>query len=146
MKLYHGTARALGMLIEKEGIDPEGPFKDMPFRSRLAHDGKSSYSIPSYVYFFEDKKMAAWFGCESAKKVGLLPDKAQVFEIDSGQVKVEPDPKLPRSWMHKGTILPDKFVSKDIIDCNELIMEPFFDKRRSKKAEYRELKKLKGVV
>lgn len=119
MKLYHGTARALGALIELEGLDPAGPFKDFPFKEMLTHDGKSSYSIPSYVYFYEDEKLAEYFGCGSAEKVGL-GNQAQVFEIDTGEVKMVPDPKLPRSWMHKGKIPAKLLKSVGVVDCEKL--------------------------
>jgi hypothetical protein len=113
-KLYHGTARALGFSIEHDGLDPAG-CTDVPPEFR-----KSCYSEPGYVYFFEDALMARWFGCGAVKKVGLGPF-AQTFEINTGEVKVELDPLLPRgSWRHKGRIAPNLLKSFEIFDCKKL--------------------------
>jgi len=110
MKLYHGTAQALGTIIEREGFDPGGPrFVSPEYR-------KSKASEPSFVYFFEDIKLARIFGCGVAEKT--VGDKAQIFAIETDDVYVEEDPLFPKgSWRHRGKISDDKLETVEIIEC-----------------------------
>jgi hypothetical protein len=120
MKLYHGTARALGMAIKLEGLNPEGAFASISKELRPEHRGKSPISKPDYVYFFEDKNLAKWFACGSAMKVGFGMD-GEIFEIDTDEVPVEIDPdwKTGGSFRHKGLIKPEKLKSVEIVDCDK---------------------------
>lgn len=124
-KLYHGTARALGMMIESEGLNPAGPFHDAPeFINKCMNDGKCAISKEGYVYFFEEPRMARSFGCAVAEKVNIGP-LAQVFEIDTKNVKAELDPEMESvmSWMHKGEIPADKLRTYEIYDCKKKILK-----------------------
>ena len=128
-KMWHGTAGALGLMIEKEGLNPEGcTIVPKEFR-------KSCYSQPGYVYFYDDLELAKDFACGMAFKVGI-GKKGQVFEIDTKEVEVEPDPLLPaHSWRHKGFISPDKIKSVLLFDCSQQIMKEFaeeFKREREK--------------
>ncbi|MFQ6020819.1 MAG: hypothetical protein ACE5J4_02260 [Candidatus Aenigmatarchaeota archaeon] len=112
-KLWHGTARALGCFIEKEGLNPAG-CTIVPPKFR-----KSCYSEPGYVYFTDKKDLAIIFACGTAEKVGLS-NQGQIFEIDTKNVKVEKDPLFPEhSFRHKGHIPPNKIKSIEIIDCKK---------------------------
>ncbi len=109
--LQHGTARALGIVIEKEGFKPEG-CSIVPKEFR-----KSCISEEGYIYFTDSAAIAEVFACGTAKKVGL-GKKGQVFEIDTDDVKVEHDPLLPaHSFRHKGKIPSKKIKNSFIFDC-----------------------------
>ena len=110
-KLFHGTARALGCMIEKQGLKPEG-CTIVPERFR-----KSCYSKRGYIYFFDNPELAKTFGCGVAERVGIS-NECQVFVVDSKDVKLEPDPlMLGSAWMHKGGISPDKIKTHAIYEC-----------------------------
>lgn len=112
-KLWHGTARALGVFIEKQGLKSAG-CAIVPEEFR-----KSCISEPEYIYFYDDKFLARHFACGTTKKVGL-GKLGQIFEIDTKEVKVEPDPLLPRgSFRHKGDISPDKVKSVEVFECKD---------------------------
>lgn len=124
MKLYHGTARALGIMIEREGLDPRGVVFPKEISSILREDrigfGKSPESARGYVYFFDKPEMARYFGCGVASKVGI-GNMAQVFEIDTKNVKVEKDPLFPEgSWRFRGKINPEFLKTFEIVDCEKL--------------------------
>lgn len=116
-KLYHGTAKALGIMTEMEGLNPE-PFENLP--EELRPPAKSKYSEEGYVYFFDDLRLAKEFACGSAFKIGFGLF-GEIFEIDSDEVEVEPDPLLPRgSWRHKGKISKDKIrIAIKKLDCEK---------------------------
>jgi len=114
-KLWHGTSRALGLCIEREGLKSAG-CAIVPEELR-----KSCYSEPGYTYFTDDMDMAKLFACGTAEKVGIGKT-GQIFEIVANGVKVEKDPLLPlSSFRHKGDIPPDKIKSVAVIDCKERI-------------------------
>lgn len=116
-KLYHGTARALGVFIEKEGLKPEGcPIVPEEFR-------KSCYSEPGYIYFTDKLPYAEFFACGVTKQIGL-GNQGQIFEIDTNEIPVEKDPLLPRnSFRVKGTISPEKIKTIKIFKCSEEVMD-----------------------
>jgi hypothetical protein len=121
VKLYHGTARALGAAIEIEGLNPKGAFADLPKEFRPTNRGKSSYSEEGYVYFFDDINRARHFACGSAFKVGFSMH-GEIFEIDSDEVSVEKDPLFPAgSFRVKGAVPREKLkVVEKEVDCEKL--------------------------
>lgn len=109
-RLFHGTARALGALIEKEGLNPEG-------MKGMGPAGKCPYSEKGYVYFTNSMKMARMFACGMANKVHL-GNKGQIFEAKN--IKVEIDPLLTAtSFRHRGIVPSDKIESIEILDCDK---------------------------
>jgi len=121
VKLYHGTARALGLGIEIGGLNPEGPFADLPPEFRPADRGKSGFSEEGYVYFFDDINRARHFACGSAFKVGFSMH-GEIFEIDTNEVPVEKDPLMPSgSFRFKGKIPREKLkIAEKEVDCEKL--------------------------
>jgi len=124
MKLYHGTARALGIIAENDGLNPTG------CESVSEEFRKSRCSEPGYVYFFEDKEDAVTFACGTAFKVGLGMQ-GEIFEINSEDVSVEKDPLLPYgSWRHEGSVAHDKLKTAETIDCEKIGQgRKFWEKR-----------------
>lgn len=112
------------MMIELDGLDPRGVHFGKVMGVDLDKEinyGKSTYSAPGYVYFFEDEKAAQEFGCGMVAKVGMGPF-AQVFEIDSNVIKVERDPLFHKgSWRHTGKIEPKDLISFEVFDCKKKI-------------------------
>lgn len=110
-RLYHGTARALGLVIEREGLSPAGcDAVGEPYR-------KSCYSAPGYVYFTDSLESAELFACGTAKKVGI-GFMGQIFAVDFEEGEVESDPLLPSgSWRFRGSIPPERLESVRIVDC-----------------------------
>lgn len=111
VKFFHGTSRALGLIVEREGLKPEGAmFVPEDFR-------KSPQSEEGYTYFFEDVDTAKFFGCGTTKKVGIGKE-CQVFEIDTEKVPVERDPLLHDSFRHRGKIAPEHLKSTGVFECD----------------------------
>lgn len=111
--LYHGTAKALGLSVMKEGLRPA---------SELPPHFKSSHFTDrqkGHVFFFEKFDPAAFFGCSKARIVGMGP-LASVFKTDSDKVKVTRDveQKGPIAWKHKGTV-PPELLEEIEIDCSK---------------------------
>lgn len=109
--MFHGTSRALGLSIERQGLKASGcSAVSEEFR-------KSCYSEPNYIYFTDDMEMAKLFACGTTKKVGI-GNYGQIFEIDTKEVKVETDTLLPRgSFRHKGDVPASKLKSIKIMKC-----------------------------
>jgi hypothetical protein len=122
-KVYHGTAKALGYRVEKEGLNPEGnipkEFLKVFSKEELqTFSGKSPQSEKGYVYFFSDLERARNFGCGSSWKTGFPKAVAETFAINTSAVKVENDPLLLDSWRHRGIIPADKLEIVDkAFDC-----------------------------
>lgn len=111
VKLYHGTSRALGIIVEKEGLFPRGPeFVRPEYR-------KVPSSEPGYVYFFDNLVLAEAFACAITEKT--LGFQGEIFEVGESDVKIEPNFQLPHSWKHKGTVPPSKLRVTKIFDCKE---------------------------
>lgn len=116
-KLYHGTARALGVFIEKEGLKPEG-CAIVPEEKR-----KSCYSEPDYIYFTDNIEYAKFFACGVAKQVGI-GNQGQIFEIDTNEISVEKDPLLPKhSFRVKGEIPIEKIKTTKIFKCSKEVIK-----------------------
>ena len=111
--LYHGTAKALGLSVMKEGLRPA---------SELPEHFKSSHFTdrqPGHVFFFQEFDPAAFFGCSKARQVGMGPY-ASVFKTDSDKVSVVRDveQKGPIAWKHKGVVTPEALEEIEI-DCSK---------------------------
>lgn len=110
-RLYHGTARAFGFDVEKQGLKPTGFAQSDELM-------KSKFSEKGYIYFFDEPTPAKLFACGTSQKIGL-GSKGEVFVVDFDAVKAEPDPLLPHgSWRVKGNVPADKLTSI-VVDCKK---------------------------
>jgi hypothetical protein len=111
VKLYHGTARHFGVMIEKKGLSPLG-CELLPSELR-----KSCVSEAGYVYFTDNLKIARVFACGTSERT--VGHTGQVLEVDFKKSEIEKDPLLPDSWRYKGMIPPERLKNVEIFDCKE---------------------------